>query len=248
MKTPPTLLPFACVVLALAGIALGNGAWRSVRETLDAPGGQSVAVEAASESRATPTQPLAIARADATPAAPAPQEQEPAPVQDADPHAGNLLFDRERLLAAKQALLAMPELEGRDMRVFDSIHAYDDGRINLKLLDPRQPGNMDEYNFKDGAWRKGAAVNPRLLPAMINPASDNAPLQRIDFEGFYRVATALQEQREGLSAEPGQVEHIYLLIRRGGRLRWLPDDVDGDRKSVRVVFDAQGNARGVQPL
>lgn len=248
MKTPPTLLPFACVVLALAGIALGNGAWRSVRETLDAPGGQSAAVEAASESHSTPARPLAIARAGAVPAASAPQEPEPAPTQDADARSGNLLFDRERLLAAKQALLAMPELEGRDVRVFDSIHAYDDGRINLKLLDPRPNGNMDEYNFKDGTWRKGAAVNPRLLPAMINPASDNVPLQRIDFEGFHRVATALQEQRQALSAEPGQVEHIYLLIRRGGRLRWLPDDVDGDRKSVRVVFDAQGNARDVQAL
>ncbi|WP_369939669.1 hypothetical protein [Xanthomonas medicagonis] len=248
MKTPPTLLPFACVVLALAGIAFGNGAWQSVRETLNAPSQQRDAVEAASEARATPARPLAIARPDTMPIAPVRQETEPSPPQDADARSGNLLFDRERLLAAKQALLAMPELEGRDVRVFDSIHAYDDGRINLKLLDPRQPGNMDEYNFKDGAWRKGAAVNPRHLPRMINPASDNAPLQRIDFEGFYRVATALQEQRKALSAEPGQVDHLYLLIRRGGRLRWLPDDVDGDRTSVRVVFDAQGYAQGVQPL
>ena len=248
MKTPPTLLPFACVVLALAGNAFGNGAWQSVRETLNAPSQQRAAVETASEARTTQARPLAISRPDAMPIAPVRQEPEPAPPQDTDTRSGNLLFDRERLLAAKQALLAMPELEGRDVRVFDSIHAYDDGRINLKLLDPRQPGNMDEYNFKDGTWRKGAAVNPRHLPRMINPASDNAPLQRIDFEGFYRVATALQEQREALSADPGQVDHLYLLIRRGGRLRWLPDDVDGDRTSVRVVFDAQGNAQGVQPL
>ncbi|WP_022973189.1 hypothetical protein [Xanthomonas maliensis] len=76
------------------------------------------------------------------------------PDPDTGPQPDNLLFDRERLLAALLALLALPSLAGRDVRVFHAIHAYDDGRIKLELLDPERPEAVDEYTFKNGVWKR----------------------------------------------------------------------------------------------
>jgi hypothetical protein len=31
-----------------------------------------------------------------------------------------------------------------------------------------------------------------------------------------------------------------VIVRKGGKLAWLPDEVAGDRQSARLQFDAQG--------
>jgi len=36
-----------------------------------------------------------------------------------------------------------------------------------------------------------------------------------------------------------------VIVRKAGKLVWLPDEVAGDRESVRLQFDAQGALRGV---
>ncbi len=48
----------------------------------------------------------------------------------------------------------MPALAGHRLTVFHSIHFYDDGRINLDLVDPQQPGHVDSYHFERGQWRR----------------------------------------------------------------------------------------------
>jgi hypothetical protein len=59
------------------------------------------------------------------------------------------------------------------------------------------------------------------------------------------VAQALQAQRNALMGTPHEVGHVYVIVRKGGKLVWLPDEVAGDRESVRLQFDAQGTLRGV---
>ncbi|MCI2245523.1 hypothetical protein L3067_12995 [Xanthomonas sp. PPL568] len=234
MKTPSTPLVFACVVLLLGGIAVAGGAWNTIRATLQAaPPPQATDPAAALQATSTP-QSLAV-----TPSAP--PAAEPAPPASR----GNLLFDPERLRAARQALADLPDLQGHDLRVFHAVHFYD-GRIGLQLLDPARPGHVDDYSFHDEAWHKGAPVDPRMFGPFLKPATDTATLQDIDFEGAYRVATTLKEQGEALQAEPEKVDHVYVLIGRRGRLRWMPDGVEGDRVTMGILFDAQGRPRGMQ--
>ncbi|MDY4338657.1 hypothetical protein SLW56_02535 [Xanthomonas sp. LF07-6] len=231
MKTPPTPVVFAGVVLLLGGLAFAGGAWDTVRATLQAAGpGAALQAPSKPQSLAVPTP---TARAADTAPAPTPAPR------------GNLLFDPQRLRAARQALADLPALQGHDLRVFHAVHFYDD-RIGLELLDPAQPDHVDEYSFHDEAWHKDAPVNPRMFGPFLKPATDTAALQDIDFEGAYRVATALQEQGEALQAEPKKVDHVYVLVGRRGRLRWMPDGVEGDRVSVGIEFDAQGRPRGMQ--
>lgn len=231
MKTPSTPLVFAGVVLLLGGLAFAGGAWDTIRATLQATGpGAALQSPSKPQSLAVPTP---TARAADT-------EPEPTPAPR-----GNLLFDPQRLRAARQALADLPDLQGHDLRVFHAVHFYDN-RIGLELLDPAQPDHVDEYSFHDEAWHKDAPVNPRMFGPFLKPATDTAALQDIDFEGAYRVATALQEQGQALQAEPKKVDHVYVLIGRRGRLRWMPDGVEGDRVSVGIEFDAQGRPRGMQ--
>ncbi|MDQ1094109.1 pyruvate/2-oxoglutarate dehydrogenase complex dihydrolipoamide acyltransferase (E2) component [Xanthomonas sacchari] len=236
MKTPPTPLVFAGVVLLLGGIACAGGAWDTIRATLQAgPRLQAADPAAALQATAKP-QSLAV-----TPAAPATAAPEPEPPA---PH-GNLLFDPARLRAARQALAALPGLQGHDLRVFHAAHFYDD-RIGLELLDPAQPDHVDEYRFDHAGWHKEKPVNPRMFGPFLKPATDTAALQDIAFEGAYRVATALKEQGEALQAAPKEVDHVYVLVGRRGHLRWMPDGVQGDRVTVGIDFDAQGRPHGVQ--
>ncbi|KAB7779962.1 hypothetical protein [Xanthomonas sp. LMG 12460] len=233
MKTPPTPVVFAGVVLLLGGLAFAGGAWDTIRATLQAGPRLSAA------DLQSPSKPQSLAAP--TPTAHA-ADTEPAPTPASR---GNLLFDPQRLRAARQALADLPDLQGHDLRVFHAVHFYDN-RIGLELLDPAQPDHVDEYSFHDEAWHKDAPVNPRMFGPFLKPATDTAALQDIDFEGAYRVATALQEQGQALQAEPKKVDHVYVLVGRRGRLRWMPDGVEGDRVSVDIEFDAQGRPRGTQ--
>jgi hypothetical protein len=90
------------------------------------------------------------------------------------PERNNRLFDADYLLAARQALEQMPALAGHRLTVFHSIHFYDDGRINLDLVDPQQPGHVDSYHFERGQWRKGDP-EPAAVRADHQPAAQQHP-------------------------------------------------------------------------
>ncbi|KIS39768.1 hypothetical protein WJ66_01744 [Stenotrophomonas maltophilia WJ66] len=222
---------FSLVLLVLAGVAVAGGALGTIAETLGHP------MQPDRPPRPSASQPP---REQADSLATAPGLQ-PALM----PERSNRLFDSEYLLGARQALEQLPALSGHRLTVFHSIHFYDDGRINLDLVDPQQPNHVDSYHFERGQWRKGNPVNPQQFAPTISLQRSSTPLANIDFDAVPRVARALQEQRNALQKPASEVGHVYVIVRKGGKLVWLPDEVAGDRESVRLQFDAQGNARGV---
>ena len=232
MKQPPsTRAVFLVLLLVLAGVAVAGGALQTISETL----GHPVQSDRVPAPATAPPQ-----REKTASLAPVP---EPHPI--AIPERNNRLFDADYLLAARQALEQLPALAGQRLTVFHSIHFYDDGRINLDLVDPQQPAHVDSYYFERGQWRKGNPVNPQQFAPTISLQRSSTPLASIDFEAVPRVAQALQEQRNALQNPASEVGHVYVIVRKGGKLVWLPDEVAGDRDSVRLQFDAQGALRGV---
>lgn len=233
MKQPPsTRRVFSLVLLVLAGAAVAGGALGTIGETLR----PSVPPPRAADPRAS--QPP---RERATSLAPAPGPQ-PTLVSDRS----NRLFDAQYLQGARQALEQLPALSGHRLTVFHSIHFHDDGRINLDLVDPQQPDHVDSYHFERGQWRKGNPVNPQQFAPTISLQRSSTPLANIDFDAVPRVARALQEQRNALQHPASEVSHVYVIVRKAGKLVWLPDEVAGDRESARLQFDAQGIARSVK--
>jgi len=232
MKQPPsTRLVFSLVLLVLAGAAVAGGGLQTISETL------GYSVQSDRLPAAAIAQPLRE-----KPAALAPF---PEPQQIAIPERSNRLFDADYLQAARQALEQLPALAGQRLTVFHSIHFYDDGRINLDLVDPQQPIHVDSYHFERGKWRKGNPVNPQQFAPTISLQRSSVPLANIDFDAVPRVAQALQEKRNALQNPASEVGHVYVVVRKAGKLVWMPDEIAGDRESVRLQFDAQGALRDV---
>ncbi|AEM50447.1 hypothetical protein [Stenotrophomonas maltophilia] len=235
MKQPPsTRLVFSVVLLVLGGVAIAGGALQTLGETL----GHSVQADRLPpfvSSQPPREQPASLAPGVTVAAGP-----QPAPI----PARSNRLFDADHLLAARQALEELPALAGHRLTVFHSIHFYDDGRINLDLVDPQHPSRVDSYHFERGQWRRGDPVDPQRFAPTITLRRSSTALANIDFEAVPRVAQALQAQRNALMGTPGEVGHVYVIVRKGGTLVWLPDEVAGDRQSARLSFDAQGALRG----
>lgn len=212
MKRPPsTRRVFSLVLLVLAGVAVAGGALGTIAETLGHP------MQPDRPPRPSASQPP---REQADSLATAPGLQ-PALM----PERSNRLFDSEYLLGARQALEQLPALSGHRLTVFHSIHFYDDGRINLDLVDPQQPNHVDSYHFERGQWRKGNPVNPQQFAPTISLQRSSTPLANIDFDAVPRVARALQEQRNALQNPASEVGHVYVIVRKGGKLVWLPDEV-----------------------
>lgn len=169
MKQPPSApVVFSIVVLVLAGAAVASGALQTIGETL----GHSVQADSASA-------PIAMPPARERPASLAPMTEPRPPLV---PERNNRLFDADYLLAARQALEQMPALAGHRLTVFHSIHFYDDGRINLDLVDPQQPTRVDSYHFERGQWRKGDPVDPQRFAPTITLRRSSTALANIDFE------------------------------------------------------------------
>lgn len=224
MKRPvSTPLVFAGVVLALAGAATAGGALQTLDATLHAVPPSPPALQGDAWEHST----AAIAATTT--------------VETALPVRGNRLFDREHLQTARLALEALPGLSGQRLTVFHTVHFYDDGRIDINLVDPQQAGHVDRYHYQRGQWRKGEAVNPQQFAPTVSLHRSSTALANIDFDAVPRVAGALQAQRNAVMRLPAGVDQVQVIVRKGGTLVWLPDEVAGDHQTVRLRFDARGN-------
>ncbi len=228
-RVPATGWPFALILLLLLCVAKLGGAWATIEQTLRADTLRAEAEATRAQAAQIEAQQRARASEPKAPPAPAP----------------NRLFDEAWLVDAREQLLALPQFEGQPLKVFDDIHFYDDGRINLEVVDPLQPGNVDEYGFDEGVWTRGKPVNPNRMAPLITLERNSAPLADVDFAVVARIASALREHRARLQVEPEEVSHVYVVVRRG-KLRWLPEDVHGDRESVELRYDAGGNVTAVR--
>ncbi|WP_303638358.1 hypothetical protein [Stenotrophomonas tuberculopleuritidis] len=201
---------FAVVLLVLAGAAAAAAALH----TLDAP----------LQASAPPVQRAPGARWEGASAAVVPAT----PRYLTAPLRANLLLDRDRLQAARLALENLPGLAGHRLTVFHSIHFHDDGRINLELVDPQRAGHVDRYHYERGTWRKGDPVDPHRFAPTISLSRSSTALASIDFDAVPRFTQAVQERRRARMRTPAGVSHVQVIVRKGGRLLWLPDDVADD--------------------
>jgi hypothetical protein len=48
------------------------------------------------------------------------------------------------------------------------------------------------------------------------------------------VGAGAARTAQRIDGHTGEVGHVYVIVRKGGKLVWLPDDVAGDRESARL--------------
>lgn len=64
----------------------------------------------------------------------------------------NLYADEKLLAKAEEDLKNLPQFKGKDLKFFQEIKFFKDGRIKIDIQDPVKPENIDNYQWKNGTW------------------------------------------------------------------------------------------------
>lgn len=141
----------------------------------------------------------------------------------------------EALEKAENQLRALPEFQGKKIRLHRSTHFYQDGRIITEIQNPDEPRNIDRYTYRDGKWEAPEPVRISLSDKIEEHLID---LDSVPFVNAHKVYQAITEKSAELGIEPR--ETIY-VVPRNNKANWYPKTLDTDRSSYRMEFDSQGN-------
>lgn len=141
----------------------------------------------------------------------------------------------EALEKAENQLRALPEFQGKKIRLHRSTHFYQDGRIITEIQNPDEPRNIDSYTCRDGKWETPEPVRISLSDKIEEHLID---LDSVPFVNAHKVYQAITEKSAELGIEPR--ETIY-VVPRNNKANWYPKTLDTDRSSYRMEFDSQGN-------
>lgn len=155
----------------------------------------------------------------------------------ATPTVENLLKDKSTLQKAEQLLKDLPKFKGKDIKVFQNIHFYEDGRVVADLQDPDKPENIDNYTFQDGKWGE-----PR--PVQISGGGDMASnvfaLSQIKFETVADIYRQLEEKAK--EVEGAEIDnHIYYNLNVMHQTGKWYTGVKGVREAFSGYFNADGS-------
>ncbi|SKA21315.1 hypothetical protein SAMN04488128_1021614 [Chitinophaga eiseniae] len=148
------------------------------------------------------------------------------------------LMDEAGLKAAQASLLALPAYAGKKMYLYDDIHAYDDGRINLQLRHPDNPEYVDAYHYRNGRW---TGPEPVQLSVRDKVEQKMIPLDDIDFASMARVYKNIAEKSATIEGAKTPT-HIYGIVQEK-RMLWYPASISGSRERYAISFNPDGSVK-----
>jgi hypothetical protein len=145
------------------------------------------------------------------------------------------LSDSATLDKAEQMLRQLPQYAGKEMLVYQSIHFYDDGTINIMLQHPDNPAYADKYSYAKGKWSEPAPVQ---LSAKDDMKSKMVPLDKISFTNAFKVAKIYN--KKALQVEGARpATSVYISI-WNNQIRWFPATINGSRERWSINFNENG--------
>ncbi|ERJ60459.1 hypothetical protein [Sphingobacterium paucimobilis] len=152
---------------------------------------------------------------------------------------GNFLTNRDALKKAEAELKDMPKFKGKDVKVFQNIHFYEDGRVQLALQDPDKPENIDDYLFQGGKWQEPQAVQ---ISGDGDMSANVFSLSTLKFETVADIYKQVEEQSK--EVEGAKIDgHIYYnlnVMHQSGQ--WITG-VQGSRGQYSGYFNADGSLK-----
>lgn len=145
------------------------------------------------------------------------------------------ILNASELAGAQEKLKQLPQYQGKEIFLYESVHFYQDGSVNLALQQPANPAYVDAYRYQHGEWSAPKAVLARNIPRRI------FPLSKINFADALKVVSTYNEkaaQVEG--AEPTAT--VYISIWDGG-MRWFPGTMTGNRVRYDIQFNNDGSLK-----
>jgi hypothetical protein len=149
----------------------------------------------------------------------------------------NILSDANALKSAEESLRNLPNLKGKEIRVFQDIHFYDDGRIMLDIQDPDKPENIDNYVFKNGKW---GSPQPVQISGEGDMKENTFPLNTLKFETIESVYKQLEEKATGIEGAK-ITSHIYVTLNVMHQTVRINTDIDGTRERWYGYFNVDGS-------
>ncbi|WP_316826156.1 hypothetical protein [Pedobacter miscanthi] len=148
---------------------------------------------------------------------------------------------KKRLLSAKELeqaenkLKKLPQYRNKEIIVYESIHFYEDGSINLALQHPGNPKYVDKYHYKDGKWSEPEPVIARNMERRTFPLSE---IHFADAQQVIKNYNVKAAQVEG--AKP--TSDAYITIWDNG-MRWNPRSINGSRERYDIQFNNNGTLK-----
>lgn len=143
-----------------------------------------------------------------------------------------------RLTAAENALRRLPAFAGRDIYLYEAIHFYDDGRINMKVQNPDNPAYVDAYSFDKGSWQEPQPVQLSVHDEIASR------LVKLDDLHFSSVETVYRNYRMKADSIPGAapLSHVYAILRKN-TYTWYPQSISGSRERYFISFTKEGEVQ-----
>ena len=151
----------------------------------------------------------------------------------------NLLADVTLLNKAEKELKELPKFKGKEIKVFQQVYFYGDGRIKLAIQDPTKPENIDDYLFQNGKWQEPQPVQISGGGSM----DDNVfPLNDIKFETVANINKQVEAKSKDIEGAQPLGALYYAMNPATGELRWMAS-VQGTRANYTGMFNADGSLK-----
>lgn len=151
----------------------------------------------------------------------------------------HLLVDTKTLQNAEEELKNLPKFKGKDIKVFQKIYFYDDGRIIVSLQDPSKPDNIDEYTYQNGKWNEPEAVQ---ISGGGDLNGNLFSLSEIKFETVAKVYKQLEEKAKDIEGAEINTGIYYNLNVLRQEKAWFTG-IEGTRGSYSGYFNADGSLK-----
>lgn len=150
---------------------------------------------------------------------------------------GSILNNADALKKAEESLKNLPNLKGKEIRVFQDIHFYGDGRIMLDIQDPNNPNNVDNYVFRNGSWE---APQPVQISGEGDMSANTFSLNQFPFESVAKIYKQLEDKAKEIEGAKIS-DHIYGTLSVIHQEVKVNTNIDGSREKWLGYFKPDGS-------
>lgn len=153
----------------------------------------------------------------------------------------DFMSNKEALQKAEDLFRNRPELKGKDIKIYNTIHFYRDYRIMLKIQNPDNPSYIDSYSYRDGKWEE---PEPVVMSKSDDIAGNIVDLDRIPFVNANNVYKELLTKLNEIGNKSADLT-VYVSTYRN-RVTWYPRTLSNERSRYSIEFNEDGTLQSFQ--
>ncbi|WP_437919469.1 hypothetical protein [Sphingobacterium sp. LRF_L2] len=162
-------------------------------------------------------------------------------VEDLKEKKSIFLEDMSALIEVEKAFRNRPELKNKSIKIYGSIHFYNDYRISLAIQNPDNPTYVDEYSYRDQAW---SDPKPVILSKYEKIAERTIDLDKIPFKYANNVYNILKRKSQEIGSKSTDYT-VYVVINKQ-KIRWYPGSITSDRSRYSIEFNDDGTLKSFE--